>query len=71
MSPYPPPKGAPIWVPCESSGAEANEERFILGMIQPVGSCRMCGAEVALTNGKVPDHDRDDILARLKRGDFG
>ncbi len=67
---YPPAKGEPILVHCEGSGAEANETREVLGG-KTIGSCRMCGVEAVLTGVLVPGHYRDDVLARIKRGDFG
>jgi hypothetical protein len=53
-------KGAPIMVPCEGSGADGH----------PWGSsfvCPMCGELFA---SPIPEHDRDDVIARLLRGDF-
>jgi hypothetical protein len=50
----------PLFVSCEGSGGDLN----------PGGTCKMChawypGHQVA------PCHDRPDIIAMLKRGDYG
>jgi len=54
----------PIRIPCEGSGADGH----------PWGAgvclCPMCGQIKAAATGKMPAHDRDDILAMLDRGDY-
>lgn len=59
-------KGEPIPIPCEGSdvpGHVAADPRFAM--------CKMCGWLVTRdTAGNVGTHHRDDILARLERGDF-
>lgn len=77
---YPPAKGEPILVPCEGSGAVAHIWEFLLGG-EAIGICAMCGGRAIVTyelatvsrpaGYVMPDHQRDDILARLERGDFG
>lgn len=58
--------GEPIWVRCEGSGCPAN---LPLG---GTGLCQMCNRVLVLLPGDlIPEHSRDDILARLERGDFG
>jgi hypothetical protein len=63
------PKGEPIWIRCEGSGGNANLSNGA------VGNCQMCNRRMILdgvgVEGKIPEHERDDILARLNRGDFG
>jgi hypothetical protein len=59
----------PILVPCEGSGCPpaGAGTRY-----EPFGMCSMCGAQdVEIIDGLVAPHERDDILARLERGDFG
>lgn len=56
------PKGEPIPIPCEGSNHRTTM----------VGTCAMCGRHViADENGIAPEHTRDDIIARINRGDFG
>lgn len=54
-----------IMIPCEGSrcytagGGKSN-------------ICAMCGQPVEVDGvGLVPDHERQDIIAMVKRGDFG
>ena len=53
----------PIWTRCEGSGCP------------PIGAswmCSMCGMIPGFgADGRVPEHNRDDIFARIVRGDFG
>lgn len=59
----------PIRVECEGSGCPAHP----LTLTQ-LAICSMCGAVVATTGGAEPravQHERDDVLAMLDRGDFG
>lgn len=68
----PPEPHGPIWIRCEGSGCPpagrtiASAGNWLL--------CSMCGAPVshlALTDdGMVSEHYRDDIIARIERGDF-
>lgn len=61
------PKGEPIWMPCEGSNAKGHESES-----GAVAMCRMCGEWIPCTwDGVVEAHRRDDIIARVKRGDFG
>lgn len=57
--------GGPILIPCEGSGGS--------GILLPAGRmCQMCGRQFPEIEPRpIPDHTRDDILARLDRGDFG
>lgn len=55
----------PIFIHCEGSRSVAVE-----------GICPMCGYHVGavvlwITDGLVPDHEREDIIAMIDRGDFG
>ena len=60
------PKGEPIMIRCEGSGSLANIPKGGLGY------CQMCGRVSALLPGDtMPEHQRDDIIARINRGDFG
>ena len=50
----------PILVPCEGSGAAATH-----------WLCPMCGIPHGLVEGAtIPAHNRRDILAELRRGDY-
>lgn len=52
-----------IWIPCEGSGAESRGRP----------TCPMCGHIVPvapLVGEPFVDHLRDDIIARIARGDF-
>lgn len=44
----------------------------VMGDGQPLVMCQMCGQTYipAGVYGSVPDHDRQDILAMIDRGDF-
>lgn len=55
----------PILIPCEGSGQRCHV--FAAGL----AICSMCGGAVPFGEGglAVP-HQRDDVLARLDRGDF-
>lgn len=60
------PSGEPIWIPCE--GAEFPGHLSSDG----VAMCSMCGRFHPTGDaGLLVAHDRDDILARIVRGDFG
>lgn len=60
------PKPEPILIPCEGSGARGHitfgDDYVVL--------CAMCGKTFWATGSIVPQHDRNDILAMLQRGDF-
>jgi hypothetical protein len=59
----------PILIDCEGTccpPAAVTAGDGIVGL----GICSMCGGGVTLVDGVVLAHQRDDILARLKRGDF-
>jgi len=57
---------APIWMPCEGSGCTVHGSDGIGGM------CQMCGQIVDVVDEwQAEPHQRDDIIARIKRGDFG
>jgi len=63
----------PILIPCEGSGGPGH---LIIGYVpaarREVRCCQMCGSSFAVIPGSgVPEHDRDDIISRIKRGDFG
>lgn len=56
----------PIWVRCEGSGCPTHHYAPRAGM------CQMCGRIVhASSTGVADNHQRDDIVARIERGDFG
>lgn len=56
----------PIRVLCEGRGFRGNNPGRI------GASCAMCGQWMPLTaEGVMPDHERDDVLAMIDRGDFG
>lgn len=55
----------PIRVPCEGSGCPVHHPYLNGGM------CAMCGVTVTCSDeGIAFDHERNDILAMLDRGDF-
>ncbi|HEV2928880.1 MAG TPA: hypothetical protein VGW74_09315 [Propionibacteriaceae bacterium] len=55
------PKGGPILIRCEASGYPS-----------PHYLCPTCGnPSVVGEDGTVAEHQRDDIIARIHRGDFG
>lgn len=55
----------PILIPCEGSGCPTHF------YAQRAGMCQMCGRIVhADADGKALSHQRDDVLARIDRGDF-
>jgi len=58
----------PILIRCEGSGCPPATGTGN-GTIA-VGMCPMCGHWLSLDSYVVPEHTRDDILARLARGDF-
>ena len=59
----------PIWIECEGSNLVGHA---VMGDGQPLVMCQMCGQTYipAGVYGSVPDHDRQDILAMIDRGDF-
>lgn len=56
------PSGAPILIDCEGSGCPPASPLY------PI--CAMCGQHAPLDGEVVVPHQRDDVLARLTRGDF-
>ena len=60
----------PIRIPCEGSGCPPATRA---GGLSHEGMCAMCGRWYPLLNVRpvLSDHERDDILAMLERGDFG
>ena len=63
------PKGAPILIRCEGSGCEPCTG--VGNGTDAMGMCAMCGQWRLLVGYVMPEHARDDIIARLQRGDFG
>jgi hypothetical protein len=56
----------PIIVRCEGSGCPTHQHGHALGL------CSMCGHLVVTEDdGRAYGHDRQDVLAMLRRGDFG
>jgi hypothetical protein len=60
-----------ILIPCEGSGGFGHEGPDIWHRI-----CAMCGQSVSIAIGvdgkyRIGLHQRDDVLARIERGDFG
>lgn len=61
--------GTPILVWCEGSGCPPLRTTVIGD--EYVGMCSMCGEFHALDDGDLlGHHQRDDVLARICRGDF-
>ena len=61
--------GEPIWIDCEGSGCPTH---FPDEVAVATGMCQMCGEWVVIDNrAHAIRHKRDDIIARVKRGDFG
>lgn len=59
--------GEPIWMDCEGIGQHVHT----LGWVRS-GICAMCGQVVACDSyNRALHHQRDDVLARVARGDFG
>jgi hypothetical protein len=56
----------PLLVHCEGSGCPPTI--WLHGDL--VGMCAMCGMPIAAEHGRVDEHERQDILAMLERGDF-
>lgn len=57
----------PIWIDCEGVGCPTHQAGGIYGF----GMCQMCGHTVATDHhGVALYHRRDDVIARLERGDF-
>jgi len=59
------PSGEPIMIPCEGAGCPPATTVGISGM------CAMCGRWWVTESGAIPRHQRDDLIARIERGDFG
>jgi hypothetical protein len=55
----------PIVIPCEGSGHPTHNHGHARGM------CSMCGQlTVTEDDGRAYQHNRQDVLAMLRRGDF-
>jgi len=55
----------PILIRCEGSGCTVHDSDGIGGI------CQMCGRYVfVVDHWQARDHQRDDVIARMKRGDF-
>ena len=63
-----PPDGERIEMICEGSGCPAHIPLSASNL--SAGMCSMCGHFVALIGQNAIIHTRDDILARIERGDF-
>ena len=58
-------KGEPILIACEGGHQQPAQHLGHYGM------CAMCGRIYPIDSaGYVVRHDRDDIIARVERGDF-
>jgi hypothetical protein len=61
----------PILRLCEGVGARAAGVRY-QESTRYSGDCHMCGGRFPLrADWTLPKHERDDMLARVRRGDFG
>lgn len=60
---------APIRIRCEGSGAIGHR----MGLAGTYWMCPMCGRYPGTVPGadNLVDHDRDDIIAQIARGDYG
>jgi ferredoxin len=57
----------PIMIPCEGSGCPGHPTGgFGTAMCSCCGVIFMAGSDGVI----MPEHDRDDLIARLVRGDF-
>mgnify|MGYP003622941108 CR=1 FL=1 len=61
--------GTPILIPCEGASAPGHE------MLNGFVMCPMCGRVLVGRHAEgyglvVGPHERDDVLARIDRGDF-
>jgi len=55
----------PLRIPCEGSGAATHFAATGNGL------CAMCGRYVRCdADGRAVQHDRDDVLAMIRRGDY-
>ncbi len=70
MAPRPDAKPAPILIDCEGGGYSGH--RIASVELGEQLLCSMCGKRFddGGTN-KVPDHQREDVLTMLARGDYG
>lgn len=65
------PKGEPIMLPCLGSGSRGHALNDSRGNFLGVIMCAACGEKLRSGDDQfVPEHDTDDIIARIKRGDF-
>ena len=55
----------PLVKPCE--GSNTTGLRTVIGTV----SCRTCGTEMLSADGTTDTHNRPDIIAMIRRGDFG
>lgn len=56
----------PILIPCEGSGAKGHRT-----WMWWAATCPMCGISYTTDAERImPEHDRDDLIARIARGDF-
>jgi len=67
------PKGEPIPINCEGSGSDPLRAAYsVIGGYR--GMCPMCGEFVEIVacapGAVILPHLRDDIVARIQRGDF-
>ena len=58
----------PIWIRCEGSGCPPTTG--VGNGTEAMGMCAMCGYWHHLNAYVMPEHVRDDIIARIRRGDF-
>ncbi len=61
--------GDPIMIDCEGAGVRGH----LLGVRDPgvgVYSCAMCGQTFVAVTNRMPEHQREDVLAMIQRGDF-
>ena len=67
-------RGEPILIPCEGSACPPARTTFdprTLASGGYVGLCSMCGTfQSVLDGGCLARHQRDDVIARIYRGDF-
>lgn len=65
-------RGEPILISCEGSGCPGNPGNPGNPGDGEQAMCMVCGWWVLTgPDGNVAGHERDDIIARIKRGDFG
>ena len=62
--------GDPIWIRCEGSGCPTHQLNEQMKQWN-IGVCQMCGRMANVEAGVAVEHERDDVLDRIERGDFG